>query len=306
MGQSSYFSQAQDADLFMKACLKRLITLIENNRMCPSAVDGRNRSFMHHAAMVMSKWLSISGVEPSRTTWLVELVRLLLLCGVLAFSYDISGISPLRRLHLNSLQQNHEVVNILLCANSDEQSAVVAGSQRAGQENAICLNSKPFYETSHGYAEACECGPLSMAVIRDDVSEAVRILESFPSSMNEADIYGQTPLHLAATRPRILAVLVEAADHELLGKTDITGATALDTAMIRSSSVCVNGSTYQRCRRCACTQSVEILLRAGCNPRWHKRRSADGTCDLFFVLGRASELARRRYVFQMKLLQHLH
>lgn len=62
MGQSSYFSQAQDADLFMKACLKRLITLIENNRMCPSAVDGRNRSFMHHAAMVVS-FPSFSSVE---------------------------------------------------------------------------------------------------------------------------------------------------------------------------------------------------------------------------------------------------
>ncbi|KAI1370427.1 hypothetical protein F4677DRAFT_438493 [Hypoxylon crocopeplum] len=142
-----------------------------------------------------------------------------------------------------------------------------------------------------------------MAVIRNDVNEVTHILRRFPGSLAEVNIYGQSPLHLAATKPRILTLLIEAADLTLLKKTDKLGFTVLETAMRLSSMQCVNGSNFDRCRHCACTQCVGILLEAGCDVRMHELEAFDTPLSLSVILNNASELARRRYVFHMKELR---
>ena len=92
-----------------------------------------------------------------------------------------------------------------------------------------------------------------MAVVRNDVNEVTRILSLFPGSLAELDIYGQSPLHLAAAKPRILALLVEAADLSLLNQPDKAGFTVLEAATILSSAHCINDSKPDRCRRRTCT-----------------------------------------------------
>ena len=142
-----------------------------------------------------------------------------------------------------------------------------------------------------------------MAVVRNDVNEVTRILSLFPGSIAELDIYGQSPLHLAAAKPRILALLVEAADLSLLNQPDKAGFTVLEAATILSSAHCINDSKPDRCRRCTCSQCVEILLKAGCNVRTRKVKRVDRSVNLRTILDGASELARRRYVYHMKELR---
>lgn len=138
-----------------------------------------------------------------------------------------------------------------------------------------------------------------MAVIRNDVNEVTHILSRFPGSLAELNIHGQSPVHLAAAKPQILTLLVDAADLNLLNRKDKSGTTALETAMILSGKQCVNGSGPNRCRQCACTQCMKILLAAGCNIQMQRSSGA----NLRTILSSASELARRRYVFHMKELK---
>ena len=144
-----------------------------------------------------------------------------------------------------------------------------------------------------------------MAVIRNNINEVSHILNWFPDMVTELDIYGQSPFHLAAEKPQILALLVENANLSLLNQRDQAGITVLERAVIRSSSQCINGSNYKRCRRCACTQSMAILIEAGCDIRMYEiDPERPGNSPLLHViLNKASELARRRYIFHMKELR---
>ncbi|ETS76204.1 hypothetical protein PFICI_11591 [Pestalotiopsis fici W106-1] len=161
-----------------------------------------------------------------------------------------------------------------------------------------------MYEMTPRFAESCECGPLSLAVIRHDVLEVSRILGRSPDSLTERDIYGQSPIHLAAAKPRVLSLLVEAANIELLRLRDYSGFDVLDMAMAYSSWQCVNGFSPDRCRQCSCTECVTILFKAGCSVRTHEPIDEDHSrSQLNEVLGGASELARRRYIFQMKVMR---
>ncbi|KAK8118245.1 uncharacterized protein PG998_006526 [Apiospora kogelbergensis] len=80
---------------------------------------------------------------------------------------------------------------------------------------------------------------------------------------------------------------------------------ALEQATILSSDLCLNGNLSTRCQGCACTQCVNILLGAGCRARMQGREGDKSLPALDWILGRASELARRRYVYHMRELRDL-
>ncbi|KAK1639326.1 hypothetical protein BDP81DRAFT_175585 [Colletotrichum phormii] len=140
-----------------------------------------------------------------------------------------------------------------------------------------------------------------MAVIRSDFDEVGRVLSRSPDSIAELDIYGRSPLHLAAAKTEILETLVKVADANILNQRDKTGATALETAMLLSSEYCVNDRNYERCKRCSCYICVKYLLDAGCDIRTYGMRDAAGNVPaLDILLGDASERARRCYVLRME------
>lgn len=144
-----------------------------------------------------------------------------------------------------------------------------------------------------------------MAVIENDIVAVSQILDRHPEAMNEINIYGQSPLHLAATSPRILDILLRTGNQSLLDHRDMSAFTALEIAMIHSSDVCINVQDVRRCHghQCNCCQCIDLFLDAGCSVRMHKldQSRRPNAPELSLILANASELARRKYVYHMKI-----
>ncbi|KAK8063198.1 hypothetical protein PG996_007850 [Apiospora saccharicola] len=62
--------------------------------------------------------------------------------------------------------------------------------------------------SSEDSAEAFGCGPLSLAILAQDVSRVETILDTSPSSMDETTTLGLTPLHLALDKPTCMRLLL--------------------------------------------------------------------------------------------------
>lgn len=141
-----------------------------------------------------------------------------------------------------------------------------------------------------------------MAVIQNDVEGVHHILSRNPAAITEKSIHGQSPFHLAADKPLVLDVLLKAEDRSLLDQRDTTGLTALEIAMLCSADKCSNGRGTDRCktRRCDCCRCIDLFLNAKCSVRMYASAGNDDAPKLHALLGRASELARRKYVHYMR------
>ncbi|KAK7934687.1 hypothetical protein PG985_000182 [Apiospora marii] len=111
-----------------------------------------------------------------------------------------------------------------------------------------------------------ECGPLSLAIISGDLKQVTDLLDRFPNTLNERNLLGHTPLHLAVNKPDCLSLLTKVTPRssEILNLRDNNSRTPLDLAMSLSGGLCRSRNFYQKCRGCGCARSVSILLKAGC------------------------------------------
>ncbi|OHF02485.1 hypothetical protein CORC01_02180 [Colletotrichum orchidophilum] len=236
------FHDGTNREPFIIACLKKLARLLEEKRTYPTVVDQQNRTLMHHAAISIREIYYDWGDSSPEVTMFAAIFPMLLSYGIPAYSYDIEGTSALHHLTFQVEDWTWEAVDALTRANFESQPSVLNGSSTdiinipVGMDTSI-LSYDKFPEA----ATAFECGPLSLAVANSDVHGVVRVLSRFPDSIAEVDIYGRSPLHLAAVKPEILDILVKAADLSILNQRDKAGATALETAMALSSRHCVNG-----------------------------------------------------------------
>ncbi|KAK8133585.1 hypothetical protein PG984_005597 [Apiospora sp. TS-2023a] len=221
----SHHNTEETGALFMVASTKRLQSLFDEKKVCPTAVNGWNWNLLYCAMIAY---------------------------GVPASTYDDQGVSPLGRICTRErpTKEVEEIIQLLVLANPEGKPVVVNPLKWAFRgDGPWTTNTSLLYGVSHGYTEACDCGPLSTAVIRNDIDEVARILDRFPSSILEIDIYGQSPLHLAATKPGILSRLVQAADIDTIKRVDKAGISAIEVAIMRSGDRCIHAPASELAKR---------------------------------------------------------
>ncbi|KAK8077076.1 hypothetical protein PG996_003246 [Apiospora saccharicola] len=264
-----FYNSVETDALFMVASIKRLQRLLDEKKVYPTAVSTYNCNLLYFATSAIS--ISEGQINSHVARHFPQLIKTLLQYGVPAFTYDDQGVSPLARFCTmeRPTKEVEDVIHLLVSANPKGRPAAVDPSKlNFYRRGPWTLNTALLYGVSYGYAEACDCGPLSKAVVRNDIHEVARILDRFPSSILEMDIHGQSPLHLAALKPAILFLLVQVANTDTLERADKSGISAIEVAMMRSGDRCIY--------------------------------VFDTRIRLHDLLAPASELAKRRYIFELQ------
>lgn len=144
-----------------------------------------------------------------------------------------------------------------------------------------------------------------MAVIQDDANGVEHILKRTPGSIAEIDVFGQTPFHLAAAKAWILEILLDYGDCNILDRRDLSGFTALETAMVHSIEYCRNAQNISDCdsNEYECCMCLDLLFGAQCSVRMHKLTETDHAPELHVFLMDACGHAQYKYVQYMERRQ---
>lgn len=122
-------------------------------------------------------------------------------------------------------------------------------------------------------------------------------MRNHPATLAERNLFGHTPLHLAADKPACLQHLVKGAGAALLNQTDHPDGdfemTPLETAVFISGSRCREGNlSHRKCLQCDCADCITILLEADC--------AVPVPTKLQHILRYASEQGKLRYAHGMR------
>ncbi|SPJ91981.1 uncharacterized protein FTOL_13635 [Fusarium torulosum] len=261
-----------------------VLRLFRANKASPRAVDANNRSLVYNVAECVYLTNDMFDPLPSQADFspLLDLLQYLLVNKAPANDYDTSGRTPLTRmfspLTYGSVTDPLPTTSgeMILRSNTEDSVACLSdldplayrtipcpsGRMIYGQSQAIILY---FLGCSAKLAEAYGCGPLSLAILSNDLEKVEQLVRKHPATLAERDLFGHTPLHLAADKPSCLRLLVEVADVKLLNQVDGRdeyGMSALETAVSLSKMHCSEDS--RMCRRCKCAECAVILLKADC------------------------------------------
>ena len=122
----------------------------------------------------------------------------------------------------------------------------------------------PSWQTQTDFQLELDCGPLTLAIVANDVGQVKHILERHPAIIqDERNILGQTPLHAAVVYPECLQLQLQYADDGLLNATDQEGFSPVHYALKLSVPNCYvqNGTMSCDCD-CPCAIApVQSLLK---------------------------------------------
>ncbi|KAK8036447.1 hypothetical protein PG991_001584 [Apiospora marii] len=121
-------------------------------------------------------------------------------------------------------------------------------------------------EKSARLAEGYECGPLTTAILANEVSKVADLIAAYPGSMQEENLLKQTPLHVAVRKPHMLFLLLSTSSFIMMNKRDSAGLSPLDYAIRESESADHHmqsdhgdGACHSSC---SCTRSLDLILEA--------------------------------------------
>ncbi|KAK3297421.1 uncharacterized protein B0H64DRAFT_392114 [Chaetomium fimeti] len=292
-----------------------MLRLFRANKASPRAVDADNRSLVCHLADCMTMASDRSSPQfPSqgKPSALLELLRCLLDNKAPANQYDLFGNAPLSRLFLSTGYSRltdpwiADAANLILRSNAEDNLACLSNphpaayvmivnrlGRRVGARDIAAILY--FLAFSTEIAKAYGCGPLSLAILSNNPKQVEQLLQDHPATLAERNLFGHTPLHLAADKPSCLQLLVKVADAELLNQEHVPGKfgmTALETALCLSGSHCREGLSGRMCQQCSCDDCVVVILEADC--------AVPVSSVLQSVLGWASERCKMQYIRGMR------
>ncbi|KAI3575539.1 hypothetical protein IWW34DRAFT_808996 [Fusarium oxysporum f. sp. albedinis] len=129
----------------------------------------------------------------------------------------------------------------------------------------IASNTIKYDNSNQKFVEGL-FGPLTLAILRNDIEEAKQLINNYPECLDEISFYGETPFYFAIENPEILEPLVKKANPEQLVRSSRVFAgemTPLGRAIQVSADICHNQENKHG-TFCPCTTAVEPLLAAGC------------------------------------------
>ncbi|KAK8093330.1 hypothetical protein PG997_000015 [Apiospora hydei] len=171
---------------FHRVAMDKMSYLFRSGKTSPLVVDSQNQSLMHKAFTAYSLHFDVA------EQLLSEVVQMLLLYGVPPVSYDIKGHSAgCRGLTLWYAR----FTAFTLIAEADDEARPI--TIRPGPlDLKMPYSFQMRFGKSIPLAEVLGCGPLSIAILRDDNHGVQSLLASHPDSIKEKNLFGQTPLHM--------------------------------------------------------------------------------------------------------------
>ncbi|CZR32043.1 uncharacterized protein FPRO_02076 [Fusarium proliferatum ET1] len=297
-----------------------VLSLLQAKKASPRAVNDRNESLVYSVALCIGSYYRSMRFLPSlaRTSQaspLLDLLEYLVNNKAPANNYNTYGNTPLSALFASESYGSvtypvpATAVDLILRSNTDSaavnrrypdfpydmETVLTSGKVIWLSSSEVLLH---FLSSSTRIADAYGCGVLSLAILSNNLEEVKVLITNHPSTLSERNLFGQTPLHLAAGKPSILRVLIDAADIALLNLTDAQKFSALDLAVSVSGRNCREGRT-RKCKGCRCTECAVILMKADCMIRnstfRHVRVNASKRCKLRYLRymkGRRDRLKR--------------
>ncbi|KAI0436950.1 hypothetical protein F4803DRAFT_197268 [Xylaria telfairii] len=272
------------SEMFVPAAVSAVLRLLRAKKTSPRAVDAQNRSLVSWLAKCFAMD-AVSHLHRSRTP-ITELFHPI--CSVVANSV------------LTTAAQ-------FILKSSAETRLVSLSDYITGYFNILhpsgyyCVSGPgivpelQFLASSLSIAEAYGCGPLSLAILSNNIQEVEHLVRNHPSTLAERNLLGHSPLHLAVDKPKFLRVLVQAADTTILNQASFgpNCRSILEAALVVSGELrCLEGHSSRRCRRCSCAESVVILLKADC--------ALPVSETLQQSLNRASQRCKLKYIRHVK------
>ena len=217
--------------------------LLKEGAVSPYEVDENGRTLLHTALSC-----TIYGYGQLERPAFRELVHTLLDAGVAINEVDLAGktafdyfISSFDSHRCGKCARN--LVGELLANKGAEMSVVFLPAGTNLSRMSIELHD---IVTLEPWQDATECGPLSLAVLRESEQDVIRILRAKPSSIHELNRRKLNPLHLACSWPRGIQLLLDTGAKDLVHQVDVCGGLPI---------------SYSIAFRCL--DAIELLINAG-------------------------------------------
>ncbi|KAI3574414.1 hypothetical protein IWW34DRAFT_705882 [Fusarium oxysporum f. sp. albedinis] len=216
----------EDSEALLLSCYRRLKWCFANRRASITDVDRSGRSIVDHITST-----TVFALTSGRVCFGDEALQVF--CMLPATHPESRTSSPLLALlcqnmiTLNSTMYGEAISSLLSrCDESAGQDCTSPFSYNIPRQQFDLV--KDFPEISN----YLEFGQLSRLVLMEDQDKVKDFLEKYPSSINEINYLGQTPVHIAVQTQNatILRVLVNHADRKVLNTKDNNGHYAIDHA----------------------------------------------------------------------------
>jgi len=223
---------------------RSILRLLKEGAVSPYEVDKNGRTLLHNALSCAYDPYQLDGVPAFR-----ELIHTLLDAGVAINEVNLTGETALDYLisHFycfsphSSLEKS--VCEFLANKGAEMSDVLLTRSDVSGFRISVELQNAAMLEA---WQDATQCGPLSLAVLRQSEQDVIRILRAKPSSIHELNRRKQSPLHLACRWPRGIQLLLDVGANYLVHQADVCG------------SLPIAYSTNFHC-----LDAIQLLLNAG-------------------------------------------
>ncbi|EXM17266.1 hypothetical protein FOTG_14510 [Fusarium oxysporum f. sp. vasinfectum 25433] len=290
--------------LLFESLTRKLQAIFRSGRARPTDINSRGYSLLHHLTFTMNSGdFRILTQQQRAHPGLKSLFDFLIAVGT-----PVSAVGSDGRLALHVAADEFVLPSSILaqlCVDDADIPAPRRPELRFGSFGRIDIAK--YDGVSRRIAEAL-FGPLTLAILRNDVREVEDLINRSPECIGEISFYGESPCFVAIEKPEILRLLVKRATPEQL----------LQACRIASGMISPLGSSIQISKNicnsrgttdgsvCPCTEAVKILLEAKCPIRPYydfSKRNIFGMLVYFNFLTGASRHCKVLIAKQLQMRQ---